>query len=147
MDEFSSHRAQSPDGFRAQGAVGDVRLHHILRALILSLLAALLGRRASAAMAPLPLGPEDSSQDWWIALPQAESGPDLESWLEVDPPLAIQRVLYLFGARRNRGMRTLPRALPPFRAPIARAPPRANHPVAQPHPRQPTSIRGRRRTP
>jgi hypothetical protein len=128
MDEFSSHRAQSPGCSRAHGAVGDVRLHHILRALILSLLAVLLGRRHQPvawhlATVPLPIDCDGSAQDWWIVLPGSESEPDLDACLAAGLSLQLRRVLYLFGARRNRGMRALPRALPPSRAPIARAPP------------------------
>ena len=130
MDEFSSHRAQSPGCSRAHGAVGDVRLHHILRALILSLLAVLLGRRHQPvawhlATVPLPIDCDGSAQNWWIVLPGAESGPDLDACLAAGLSLQLRRVLYLFGARRNRGMRALPRALPTSRAPIARAPPQA----------------------
>ncbi len=45
MDVYPNSRAQSPACSRAQGAAGELRLQDILRALILSLLSVLLGRR------------------------------------------------------------------------------------------------------
>ena len=126
MDAFPFSRAQSPACSRAQGAVGGVRLRAVLELLLLSLLAVLLGGRRRmarhAATLPLPIEADDSTQDWWIELPESGSIVDLDA-LAAELPLAIRRLLYLFGARRNRGMRAHPRALPTPCPRHARAPP------------------------
>ncbi len=128
MEVFPTLRAQSPAHSRAPRAVGELRLHAILRAL-LSLLTALLGRRHAARTLALPA--HDTTMDWWITLPDSDSGQDLEALLPSELPLQLRRLLYLFGTRRNRGMRTLPRALPTPRARIARGPPHAR--IFPPH--------------
>jgi hypothetical protein len=138
MEVFPTIRAQSPAHSRAPRAAGEVRLHAILRAL-LSLLAVLLGRRHTAFALPAC----DTPRDWWITLPESGSETDLEALLPSELPLQLRRLLYLFGTRRNRGMRTLPRALPTPRARIARAPPCPNAPHTHPNQRQITPTRGR----
>ena len=140
MEVFPAIRAQSPAQSRAPRAAGEVRLHAILRAL-LSLLAAILGRRHAARALALPAC--DTPQDWWITLPESGSETDLEALLPSELPLELHRLLYLFGTRRNRGMLTLPRALPTPRARIARGPPRPNAPHTYPNQRQITPTRGR----
>ena len=140
MEVVPAIRAQSPAQSRAPRAKGEVRLHAILRAL-LSLLAVLLGRRHTARTLALPAC--DTPQDWWITLPDSDSEPDLEALLPSELPLQLRRLLYLFGTRRNRGMHTLPRALPTPRARIARGPPRPNAPHTHPNQRQIAPTRGR----
>ena len=121
MEIFPNSRAQSPACSRAQGAAGELRLQHILRALLLSLLAALLGRRHAAH--PLGLPACDTSWDGWINLPESHSELALDDILACELPLQLRRLLYLFGTRRNRGMRPISRAIPLLRARIARGPP------------------------
>ena len=58
MEIFPNSRAQSPACSRAQGVVGELRLQHILRALLLSLLSVLLGRRHAAHPLALPAAEE-----------------------------------------------------------------------------------------
>ena len=140
MEVVPAIRAQSPAQSRAPRAAGEVRLHAILQAL-LSLLAVLLGRRHTARTLALPAC--DTPQDWWITLPDSDSEPDLEALLPSELPLQLRRLLYLFGTRRNRGMHTLPRALPTPRARIARGPPRPNAPHTHPNQRQIAPTRGR----
>jgi hypothetical protein len=140
MEVVPAIRAQSPAQSRAPRAAGEVRLHAILRAL-LSLLAVLLGRRHTARTLALPAC--DTPQDWWITLPDSDSEPDLEALLPSELPLQLRRLLYLFGTRRNRGMHTLPRALPTPRERIARGPPRPNAPHTHPNQRQIAPTRGR----
>ena len=138
MEVFPTIRAQSPAHSRAPRAAGELRLHAILRAL-LSLLAVLLGRRHAALALPAC----DTPRDWWITLPDSDSELALDDILPGELPLQLRRLLYLFGTRRNRGMRTLPRALPTPRARIARGPPRPNAPHTHPNQRQITPTRGR----
>ncbi len=141
MEIFPNSRVQSPACSRAPRAVGELRLHHILRALLLSLLSVLLGHRHTARH--LALSACDTTPDWWITLPDSDSEPDLEAILASELPLQLRRLLYLFGTRRNRGMRTLPRAVPTPRARIARGPPRPNAPPTHPNQRQIAPTRGR----
>ncbi len=121
MEISPNSRAQSPACSRAPGAAGELRLQHILRTLLLSLLAALLGRRHAAH--PLGLPACDTSWDGWINLPESDSELALDDILACELPLQLRRLLYLFGTRRNRGMRPLSRAVPVLRACIARGPP------------------------
>ena len=141
MEIFPNSRAQSPACSRAQGAAGELRLQHILRALLLSLLAALLGRRHAAH--PLALPACDTSWDGWINLPESDSELALDDILACELPLQIRRLLYLFGTRRNRGMRPLSRAIPLLRARIARGPPMPGRILIHPNQRQIAPSRGR----
>jgi hypothetical protein len=141
MENFPSSRAQSPACSRAPRAVGELRLQHILRALLLSLLAALLGRRPAAH--PLALPACDISWDGWINLPDSGSDLDLDDILACELPLQLRRLLYLFGTRRNRGMRAIARAVPVLRARIARGPPMPRRIPLHPNPRQIAPSRGR----
>ncbi len=140
MENFPNSRAQSPAHSRAYGAVGDVRLHAIL-GVLLSLLAALLGRRPAAH--PLALPACDISWDGWINLPDSDSELDLDDILACELPLQLRRLLYLFGTRRNRGMRAISRAIPVPRARIARGPPMPRRIPLHPNPRQIAPSRGR----
>jgi hypothetical protein len=135
MEALTHSRAQSPAHSRARHAAGDVRLHAILGALLLSLLAALLGLRRHPrawheALAPLPLDHDEAEDAWWITLPESDSARRLEDMLGPDLPLELVRLLYVFGPRQNRGMRARPRTLPTSRTRRARGPPR---PPAIPH--------------
>lgn len=95
-------------GLRAalQPQTGELRPHAgALDVMLLTLLSALLGRLARLARAwhPAPT-PEDSDQ-------------------EAQAPLFPVALLYLFGPRRNRGMRPRARIAPIVQPRTARAPP------------------------
>jgi hypothetical protein len=122
MDEFSSHRAQSPGCSRAHGAVGDVRLHHILRALLLSLLSVLFGRRRQPqAWIYEPAWIEDYA----LPFPQPESvRPFRVRSVHDGTHMVIEHpMMYVFGPPPRRGMRNLARTTPIARPRRARAPP------------------------
>jgi hypothetical protein len=133
MENFPNSRAQSPAHSRAHGAVGDVRLHAIL-GVLLSLLVSLFGRRHVAHPFALPVC--DTAGEWWIDLPDSDSELDLDDMLACELPLQLRRLLYLFGTRRNRGMRPIARAVPVLRARIARGPPAPWSIFVRPNPRQ-----------
>jgi len=147
MEALTHSRAQSPAHSRAQSAAGDVRLHHILRALLLALLSVLLGRRQ-----PRPWLYDSACHvdaEWLEAFalpfPQAESPRSIRirSIHDGTHLFCEHPILWVIGPGPCRGMRPIARKLPAPRPRIARAPPPCpNVASTHAHPRQITPDRG-----
>lgn len=145
MDARPTTRAQSPARSSAPGAAAKLCLRATLEALILTLLAALLGRRrhtsawrhaASHLPAEIPF-PTHAP----IPSPHARTASD-DTHLACESP-----ILYVLGPGPNHGLRPHPRPLPIAQPRIARAPPRA---LIRPHApirAKPPPTGGRSRTP
>jgi hypothetical protein len=131
MEVFPNSRAQSPAHSPAQGGAGELRLHHILRALLLSLLSVLLGRRRQPqAWIYEPAWIEDYA----LPFPQPESvRPFRVRSVHDGTHMVIEHpMMYVFGPPPRRGMRNLARTTPIARPRRARAPPYSTQ--SQPHP-------------
>jgi len=95
-----------------------VRNQGLIATLLIALLAALFGRRRAITPAWHPAPDEN---DWDSEIPTAYTYAEHCGWhRDCESP-----ILYVIGPGPNRGLRPLPRALPPARPRIARAPPRA----------------------
>ena len=128
MEIFPNSRAQSPACSRAQGAVGELRLQDILRALILSLLSVLLGRRRQPqAWLYEPAWIEEYA----LPFPQADSARPIRIRSIHDGTHLVceHPILYVIGPGPGKGMRPIARSTPVLRPRRARAPP-----CAPPHP-------------
>ncbi len=136
MDVYPNSRAQSPACSRAQGAAGELRLHatsrvplhDILRALILSLLSVLLGRRRQPqAWLYEPAWIEEYA----LPFPQADSVRPIRIRSIHDGTHLVceHPILYVIGPGPGKGMRPIARSTPVLRPRHARAPPRT-----PPHP-------------
>ena len=153
METFPRSRAQSPAHSPAEGGLGELRLHAILRALLLALLSVLLGRRRQP-QAWLYDSACHIDAEWLeefaLPFPQAESPRPIRiRSIHDGTHMVIEHpIMYVFGPPPRRGMRNLPRTAPILRPRIARGPPfypdSLNH-IA--NPRQKTLVRGRRPTP
>jgi hypothetical protein len=121
MDPRPTPRSQSQARHSAPGVAAKLRLHATLEALILALLAALLGRRPARAWhhaaAQIPLEIPHPTQA--PALPPRVRTPHDGTHLVCEHP-----ILWVIGPGPNRGLRPTPRATPIARPRIARAPPR-----------------------
>jgi len=146
MDACPSTQAQSPARRAPReplGAAASVRLRATLEVLILSLLAALLGRRhASWHHAPAPFCEEHPLPRPGAPAPLRARTPHDGTHLVCESPL-----LYLIGPGPNRGLNPRPRAMPLARARIARAPPRPQIPPKTPIRAKSPPTGGRSRTP
>ena len=147
MDVYPNSRAQSPACSRAQGAAGEVRLQDILRALILSLLSVLLGRRRQ----PQAWLYEPAwIQEYALPFPQAESVRPIRIRSIHDGTHLVceHPILYVIGPGPGKGMRPIARSTPVLRPRLARAPPRAHpHPLHIPIRAKSPPSRGRWRAP
>jgi hypothetical protein len=125
------------------GAVAAPCLRLALEVLLLTLLAALLGPRRLArawrdAQAPLP-----TDLAGYEFEPQDSPAPFRVRSIHDGTHLVCEHpILYVIGPGPNLGLRPLPRALPPSRPRIARAPPRPSARPKSPHPRQTAPNRG-----
>jgi len=145
MEAFHRSRAQSPTHSRAAGAMGNLRLQHMLRALLLSLLSVLLGRRRRLYASVCHVEPE-WLEEFALPFPQAETPRPIRvrSVHEGTHMVIEHPIMYVFGPPPRRGMRNLPRTTPVIRPRIARGPPmRATSPPPHPNPRHITPKRGR----
>lgn len=125
------------------GAVAAPCLRLALGVLILALLAALIGPRQLArawrhARAPLPT----DLVAYDFEYPDAPEPFRVRSVHDGTHLVCESPILYVIGPGPNLGLRPLPRALPPSRRPVARAPPRPSARPKIPHPRQIAPNRG-----
>jgi hypothetical protein len=129
METFPLSRAQSPAHSRAPGAAGNLRLQHILRALLLSLLSllsVLLGRRRYLYASACHVEPE-WLEDFALPYPQAESPRPIRIRSIHDGTHLVceHPILWVIGPGPCRGMRPISRRTPLLRPRIARGPPSA----------------------
>ena len=147
MDVYPNSRAQSPACSRAQGAAGELRLQDILRALILSLLSVLLGRRRQPqAWLYEPAWIEEYA----LPFPQADSVRPIRIRSIHDGTHLVceHPILYVIGPGPGKGMRPIARSTPVLGPRHARAPPRAPpHPPYIPIRAKSPPSRGRWRAP
>ena len=147
MDVYPNSRAQSPACSRAPRAVGELRLQDILRALLLSLLSILLGRRRQPqAWLYEPAWIEEYA----LPFPQADSARPIRIRSIHDGTHLVceHPILYVIGPGPGKGMRPIARATPVLRPRCARAPPRAPpHPPYIPIRAKSPPSRGRWRAP
>jgi hypothetical protein len=132
MERRSPTRAPGPANLTPPASPGAaVRLRATLEALILALLAALLGRRRARAWhhAPAPY-----LEEWPLPLPLPDSRPPppIRSIHDGTHLVCEHPILYVIGPGPNRGLRPRPRAMPLPLAQVARAPPRPKIPPHTP---------------
>ncbi len=144
MDPCHSTRPQSQARNSAPGAAAKLRLHAALEALILALLAALLGRRHTRAWhhAAARIPTEFPHPTQAPALPLRARTPFDGTHLVCEHP-----ILWVIGPGPNRGLRPLPRVEPVARPRRARAPP---NPLVRPNTQisaKPPPTGGRSNTP
>ena len=152
MEAFTPSRAQSPAQSRARHAAGELRLHAILRAILLSLLSVLLGRRRPWLYTSATHIDAEWLEAYALPFPQAESPrPILVRSVHDGTHLVCEHpILWVIGPGPCRGMRPISRATPVARRRTARAPPPGPnsapmHPnQRQIAPRQGTMARARR---
>ena len=147
MDPRPSTRPQSQPRRSAQSATAKPCLRAALEALILSLLAALLGRRhlrawhLAAAHLPHPPTERPHPTDAPTQPPHVRTPHD-GTHLVCEHP-----ILWVIGPGPNRGLRPTPRATPIARPRLARAPPRPKNAPKYPIRAKPPPTGGRSRTP
>ena len=136
MDPRPSTRPQSQPRRSAQSATAKPCLRAALEALILSLLAALLGRRHLRAWHPIP-----------DPTPIGPATPVLRLPTDGTHLVCEHPILWVIGPGPNRGLRPTPRATPIARPRLARAPPRPKNAPKYPIRAKPPPTGGRSRTP
>jgi hypothetical protein len=117
------HLAPLPHGRSASAGENCVRHQDRIAALLMALLAALFGRRRTRTP---DWHPAPDEYDWDSEAPHAYAYVEHCGWRRD----CTSPILYVIGPGPNLGLRPHPRTQPVPRPRIARAPPRALHPVS-----------------